>query len=706
MLSLERKNDVASAVSQHCTNGAETVKRVNQKNLKSMGITMLSVALALVVVFGSCKKDNDKLVTKNVAESSIIHENDFDVNAKYLCGGGDDGDFGSIGVWYFNPRVPNDVRDIFTRTLDGQKRFTSFCAFLGAGAFGSHYNADWKYVVKQNFGSDEYYVEANLAKVTAAFNYIYNNYGKSIDKFNRYSLENVNENTKVLSQLVVWTILNGLEWTSEFEEVSQAGFTQRYRIALQDVMANYQGATGPIVKSYLLVGEQYPDNVLQCQPQLVPVWNDTPQDDFCVELFDCNAGYGYQSTLWNYPLTDPFGLGAYFLFRPNMGCSNLNAQGDMMAHNLKDGNNTLFVSYCANNTSGSIGTTTYRVEKIIKDPKLLAAFNYIYKKYGGSATEAPDMTRVLGQIFVWHLYCKVDLDCMTENLPQEAEKYQRAVADVKTNCRGEGGIGDIVAFAYLVGPNYPNDIATHQPQLVPLCEDPTCDVWLGGQIRAGIKAGFARANYPTQYAMEVAIYEALVAYDNGKYAECETPPVPVYGSAYGSVTATTPNQWGLKTDPNVIAAKNGNAIHTKDKLNPLVVPNSNHFTYAKLCRQDLANGVELVMVVGNKFDNVGKAFVQLVGGQLAITIINGKGAFSAIAFGGTTSADNFAKGNFPKNGNIHSQKAADLEKAGAVKGQECKNNNNVKFGSETVTIPCPDGKDIYLYIHGDFSFIK
>ena len=161
------------------------------------------------------------------------------------------------------------------------------------------------------------------------------------------------------------------------------------------------------------------------------------------------------------------------------------------------------------------------------------------------------------------------------------------------------------------------------------------------------------------------------------------PPTPALGPSYGSVTAT------LAGSRDAILAglnpKNGNPFYN-DKKNPdtpFVVPNSNHFVYAPLNRADLAEGVALDMLVGNNFDVVGSAFVKLVDGNLVITI-DGEGMFGATAF---------SKIPAPKNGNIHSQKEADLKKDfGATTG----------FAHNNVTVlPCPAGDTIYLYIHCD-----
>jgi hypothetical protein len=164
---------------------------------------------------------------------------------------------------------------------------------------------------------------------------------------------------------------------------------------------------------------------------------------------------------------------------------------------------------------------------------------------------------------------------------------------------------------------------------------------------------------------------------------------PILDKSYGSVTAT--NKGNQKAIHDGLNKKNGNPYYG-DKNNPdtpYVVPNSNHFVFAELNRASLVNGVFLDMMVGNNFEVVGQALVKLVNDKLEITM-NGEGKFGAIAFN-----------RLPvfNNGNIHSQKVADLAKFGAMTGfNHDINTSNLK---NTATIPCPAGDTIYLYIHCD-----
>ena len=99
-----------------------------------------------------------------------------------------------------------------------------------------------------------------------------------------------------------------------------------------------------------------------------------------------------------------------------------------------------------------------------------------------------------------------------------------------------------------------------------------------------------------------------------------------------------------------------------------------NFSYDQV-ETDLRNGRNLncECIGGLKLENE----------NLVVTINNFvKGDFGVIAFG---------KLPVPKNGNIHSQKEADLKKDFAANTGF--NHNNV------LTVPCSAGNTIYLYIH-------
>lgn len=160
-------------------------------------------------------------------------------------------------------------------------------------------------------------------------------------------------------------------------------------------------------------------------------------------------------------------------------------------------------------------------------------------------------------------------------------------------------------------------------------------------------------NYKTMYPTYVKELEFFVNCGGSQPLVRFLTGTRTPGTSYGSVTATN----NYKT--------------------PLVVPGSNHFTYAKLKVADLQDGVALDLVVGNKIEKVGTAFVQIIDGKLVITV-NGDVYQSKVGAVAYTTLPT------PKNGNIHSLK-------------EFSHNNQL-----TINLPAAD-KDgyIYLYVHFD-----
>ena len=148
--------------------------------------------------------------------------------------------------------------------------------------------------------------------------------------------------------------------------------------------------------------------------------------------------------------------------------------------------------------------------------------------------------------------------------------------------------------------------------------------------------------------------------------------------AYSSVTAT----YADYKDKIIIDPKNGKVtVKTGEKV---IVPNSNHFTYAAIDPEELITGVDLALVVGNKLDKVGEASVKInADGKLELTVDGAwKSTFGFVAFN-----DSFT---IPKNGNIHSDKLFG------------------GHGSNYTTVLPAAGKDgkIYIYIHFESLQLK
>ena len=144
--------------------------------------------------------------------------------------------------------------------------------------------------------------------------------------------------------------------------------------------------------------------------------------------------------------------------------------------------------------------------------------------------------------------------------------------------------------------------------------------------------------------------------------------------SYDSVTATYAN-YEARIERNV---KNGKIT---EKIGKIIVPNSNHFTYAAFTPAQLAAGVDLALVVGNKIDYVGDAKLFINNdGKLELSF--GDDEFYYAKWGFVAFNDSFA---IPKNGNIHSDKLFGGHESNYVY-------NNPGAGKDGM---------IYIYVHFD-----
>jgi hypothetical protein len=346
-----------------------------------------------------------------------------------------------------------------------------------------------------------------------------------------------------------------------------------------------------------------------------------------------------------------------------------------------------YSSLCASYGSVALGNAT-AYESAVLDPgikaQIMSSFNYIYNNYGSLNAWAEGLdvqsntrpitvesaTKVVAQCVLWmildyHIHGGIAMISPQYSRGDASYVYhgyfgKTSVNDGKTfdqviedayAARNANVQGPVKDFAYLVGPAYPSDKVSMQPQIIPLTTG-------------------------------------------------EPPKTPV---SYATVTAT--NAGNVNAILASVNPKNGNTMW--DAENPLdpakttqwVVPNSNHFVFANATVAQLQAGVALEFLVGNKFTVVTTGLVKLVGDNLEITI-------NDLASGGQYGAIAFTQIPVTNNGNIHSQKPADLAKLGALTGF----NHDGKL-----TIPCPGKKqtgwcattEIWLYFHaGALNILK
>ena len=369
-----------------------------------------------------------------------------------------------------------------------------------------------------------------------------------------------------------------------------------------------------------------------------------------------------------------------------LGYPGLNNNGDIFPIAVKNaGTGAVYPSFCFNAGSrafageSGLGCSGYmvaeRMDKVAKFEDFLSAYNYIEDKCGGL-----DDNRAIAQIMTWHLLGSIEIpsaqfDGINWAAIESGTGAVKGIADAKAtvenvaaNYKGYVGEGTIIDIAVMLC-ELDHPAADCQPQLVPIYDSGTFD--------NSARPGKLAIDPAAAAAAELTIWTQ-------KYIERyerERSPYKYVSQGYSSVTATNA---GVKTN---------------------IVANSNHFAFAKLPKTDLAEGIALDMVVGNKVDTCGSAFAKMVDGKLEITIDDAyKSSFGAVAFDGFIPT--------VKNGNIHStgifshggENAIDVYNTGSFQSSDKKGANYDKDWADLIKNVKVEAGYVYLYIHGDFTF--
>ena len=679
-------------------------------------ISIFSSIMALMFIFGACSKDLVKQVDESPLKVGVKASGElnagFDPSGTYMT-------YGNQGEGYKGDAittiqvVTSDVPDWNWKTVynfylknGAGDEFLSFCGnyfSTGLGEVG---------LVEP--------LDADIAAIIGAFNYINNEFG-SIDTwsgmYGELTSTEAKDNTKLIAQFAIWLILDpGFD-----VQINQPG-CEGIVAAAKAAVAN--PATGNI-GIYFLAGPDYPNDIEGLQPQIVPVIvppekpekPDDPVISYCGEptVVDFIAGQRYdagtiivgndkENLYVTFTTKDGWKMKETHLYVGNvkptqsapgqLGNQHENLGGatvDTYTFPLSEFDGCLFIAAHAD-----VGTETAwgAGDRIGDTGNWAMYFEYCIQE----CTDEPVPPTVY-----FHLDCgdealgEIQLeqtgDCIPwDNLPPAIQDF---LAGIDSNCsvyewvncsdgqpyvEGEVCNGIMVdTHLKLVVTPIPADQATldaiqaifdKYDSLKPFELLYTKDSW--DKYEEAILA--FRENYNPETITKCEAIDLL--------ADLKKISAPKSVPSYSSVTATNAGNV-----PAILAGldpKNGNAVYNDKKLGttPFVVPNSNHFVFAQFTRAELEAGVALDFVVGNKYDIVGTGLVQLDGDNLVVTI-DGAGTFGVIAFN-----------QLPvfNNGNIHSQKEADLKKLGATTG----------FNHDNKTVvPCPAGNTIYLYIHCD-----
>ena len=189
---------------------------------------------------------------------------DFDYDANYFVSWSwfnAEGRVGLTGVpvgYYYITEVWN----IKTRTSLGTdyKTYGSFCADGTSRTFAETES----YVVEQ-------LDQETYDKILAALNYINNKYGSMDAWQGNTGPITVEQSTKVLSQMVIWTLIHNDDALQNMR-VAEAGYnTADFDAAMQDVLENSAGSSGTVKSLVYLVGSNFPSDIVSHQPQIIPL---------------------------------------------------------------------------------------------------------------------------------------------------------------------------------------------------------------------------------------------------------------------------------------------------------------------------------------------------------------------------------------------------------------------------------------------------
>jgi len=694
-------------------------KRVNK-------LFFLMTAGALI--FGACEKDlNNGMDMQGIGikDGTDCVNVGFDPEFPYMGLNGPDGDVITEiqrSLTGYDYPIPWQIYNF--KVQGNGSEYVSFC-----GNYGSYAVGNLEQVVNLDV--------ADKDEIVGVLNYINGRYG-SINTWTVQSgaaIDDPEQNTKLISQIAIWLIIG-----KGLEGVELIG-CPNLNAAVQDALTNGKTTKGNI-DIYFLVGIDYPNDIDGIQPQIVPVgckeelkgdikiaktvdgieinaWakkagkniaslisfnlyttnadgekavkvNTTPvypdangiitfsglssgvyiveevlssagklvfekAPDMKIEIkggvqIDASIDFDYDV---DYTIINGYGSGY------TLGYPGLNNTGDVFYIGVSNSvTGATYASFCANagSTNFDEGPGRYMITERFDTQtdyiNFVKAYNYIEDNY-----EDLNLYRPITQIITWYLLGAIEIPSAEfDNINWGAvaagtgtikpvPNAKAIVEDVVANYQSHSGLGKIIDVVYMVSKYNPN-IVTAQPQLVPIYGAP--------------------------------------GFNNREKPKCT--------ESYGTVTFTA-----FGNVPNIVASlnpKNGNPQFPASYNANGVVYNSNHFCFAKFCRSDLVDGQKVHFVNGNKFDIVGTGLVQLVDGNIVLTIYGFvKGEFGLMAFNKPMTD------KFPKNGNIHSQKEADLKKElGATTGF---NHNNV------LTVPCPEGNTIYLYFHaGALTFYR
>jgi hypothetical protein len=219
---------------------------------------------------------SDPLYICIYADGEVVE--DIDYNAEYFVRWQWFNSYGRVGLTGVSGEnyYITEVWDIETRTSLGAdyNSYKSFCADGTSRTFAETNSYKVGQLEQETYDN-----------ILAALNYINNKYG-SIYSWQGNDLTSpitVTDSTRVLSQIIVWMMIHDDDDALQNIRVSQTGYdTEAFALAVHDVLDNYTGSTGAIKDIVYLVGFDFPNDIIQSQPQIVALFSNPTFDNTAI----------------------------------------------------------------------------------------------------------------------------------------------------------------------------------------------------------------------------------------------------------------------------------------------------------------------------------------------------------------------------------------------------------------------------------------
>jgi len=423
--------------------------------------------------------------------------------------------------------INNWFGDFHVRAENGQfqgREYSSFCSHYISDNLGGANGIPYFDKTDLRFPTNEH-----KNHIIAALSYIHDTYGsvQAWPELETLSSTTIQGATKLLAQAVLWNLLHEGVWHAHvtgdvYGNMSTGGapvgqlpatFVDEINAAIDYIIAMAEGPN-PYVSPRLTAGGTTVTDIVflaqdsyqgcevafnndwqglkHCQPQMVPLTSTIIPPSPCI---DVNVPY------W---IADYAAPGSpQWVAHGSIVYSDATISGNIVSKEIykftvrtsTGASYQEFSSFCANSNSNALSGLNVALQAGTLAPtqkaKILNALNYINNTYGSfdgwmedkwmhyvSVLTVESTTRVLSQMAIWMI--------MDPNMTAIQAKWGQSSGNIGGNfdsydflnsphfvnvmaaANGPKVSGEITDLLYLVGPDYPNDVISRQPQIVPL----------------------------------------------------------------------------------------------------------------------------------------------------------------------------------------------------------------------------------------------